>query len=1076
MPCFFAQNPYNKMMESISLKHIKKLMPPAVYAQAEDLYKNNQIQVTGHHQNEYTAKVSGEGLYPHEVHLRFTKNFQQIFFSCDCASRAVNRICSHIGALLIWIHHNQNEEDPFSLIKKLNKKTAASTQDFVLDKQNKGEAYLFFRNFLETQDKEAKKAAENKKTEVKLLFCLHKEEKKLYLYPALGILNEQGEIDRLENYSPRRGKQNFNAEEKHFLQAILASSTFYAPALGLVPLLGRKPEICLFDPQSKKTVSFVRLAQLDISFLPYFRDDQLLFKPAVSLFSGRGKGLHYLKMEKLGDLENTPLLYWEKKDNTLFYFDDQAALETAAFIKNYHAQYTLEKICALRDFFKEKNKAINIDFDLEKIVLSHEKPQTILDISSLGPEELQLRLLFLYGSREISPQQEDEYLYENAGSRSLIIYQRMEDYEQSMGLAVRQVFKDDKGASLEMEGDKAFSVKLDISLYFFFLVYGEKFMQQGIRLLINKKSIKRQARISISVERKKNSLEMETHVQEQGKSTPFKLDQQLLKQGIIQSDENYILLSPNQKEKLEMLLRQGMGKQGKLETSAQNYLLLDELKDELQEKDREALKTELEIARMLREIKGLYQEEAADNFQGQLRSYQKSGLGWLWFLNQHQLGGCLADDMGLGKTIQTLALLQKLKQEGKLKQVLLVAPVVTLSNWLNEISRFTPELSVYHHAGQDRPKQAAQLPPSDIIILSYHIMRNDVELLAQLEYSYIILDESQNIKNRKTKTYQALMQLKGAFRLALTGTPVENNLMELWSLMNFLNPGLLGKQGQFKRNYYNAAEDENSHVLGELRRLIFPYILRRKKGDVLSELPEKEVLVHYVEMDPQQKKLYEQKKSLSRQRLQQEWKDGPGGKNSLLIIELLLILRQMSLFPDLVSSDYADIPSAKMEALELLLEDILAEGHKVLIFSQFEQVLLRIKGFLEEKKLDYSFISGKTKKRQEEIDSFQKDPDRRIFLITLKAGGVGINLTAADYVILFDPWWNPAAEQQAIDRSHRFGQKNKVIAYKLIARDSIEEKILQLQQKKLKLVEDVITSDSGLLKELNKEEIFSLFS
>jgi non-specific serine/threonine protein kinase len=463
-------------------------------------------------------------------------------------------------------------------------------------------------------------------------------------------------------------------------------------------------------------------------------------------------------------------------------------------------------------------------------------------------------------------------------------------------------------------------------------------------------------------------------------------------------------------------------------------------------------------------------------FTGELRPYQKHGFDWLYFLREYKVGGILADDMGLGKTIQVLAFMQSLRERGQLqKATLLVVPKSLIANWQRESERFTPELRILEYVGNLRVKDPVVFDGYDLVLTTYGTMLRDVELLRGYRFEYLILDESQAIKNPLTKSAKAARLLNGEHRIVMTGTPVENNTFELWSQFAFLNPGLLGSLDYFKREFANPIENEHDEAAAAtLRKLVYPFILRRTKDQVAPELPPRTERIVYTDMDAGQKKIYTQ----ARERYRAELLgliDREGMNDARFkILEGLLRLRQIAIHPGLVDKAYKG-EAPKFEFLFETLETLQAEGHKALIFSQFVETLKLVRRELDLRKIHYVYLDGKTQDRQARVDLFQNDPAFPFFLISLKAGGVGLNLTAADYVIHLDPWWNPAVEMQASDRAHRIGQDKPVFIYKIITRDTVEEKILQLQEKKRTLVKTLIATDAGFLKSLTKGDIESLF-
>ncbi len=464
----------------------------------------------------------------------------------------------------------------------------------------------------------------------------------------------------------------------------------------------------------------------------------------------------------------------------------------------------------------------------------------------------------------------------------------------------------------------------------------------------------------------------------------------------------------------------------------------------------------------------------AENFKGELRPYQQAGYNWLNFLSDYNFGGCLADDMGLGKTVQTLALLQKRKAQENTGASLLVMPTSLLYNWEMEARKFTPNLKVFSYTGTNRDKDVSNFNQYDLVLTSYGIVRIDIEILKDYYFDYVILDESQVIKNPASIIAQNVQELRARKRLILTGTPIENTTLDLWSQMNFVNPGLLGTERYFKREYQQPIERlKDEAKKKKLHALIKPFILRRHKSQVARDLPEKTEKIQYVSMTAQQEKKYEEVKSFFRNKILEEIEQFGVSKSQMVLLQGLTQLRQLANHPKMVDSE-SDSGSGKLEDLMYMLETALEEDHKILIFSQFVKHLSIVKEELEKRKIDYAYLDGATKDRQSVVEAFQTDKKLKVFLISLKAGGLGLNLTAADYVFILDPWWNPAIEQQAVDRAHRIGQENRVFTYKFITKNTVEEKILALQQEKLKLATDLITTEESFIKKLSREDIASL--
>jgi len=461
-----------------------------------------------------------------------------------------------------------------------------------------------------------------------------------------------------------------------------------------------------------------------------------------------------------------------------------------------------------------------------------------------------------------------------------------------------------------------------------------------------------------------------------------------------------------------------------------------------------------------------------------LRDYQLKGLAWLQFLEKHGLGGILADDMGLGKTIQVLSFLLSQKEAKRnAGPSLIICPTSLVNNWLIEANKFTPDLKLVAVQGANRKKLLAKASTADVVITSFPLLLRDHEHYMQMHFGNIILDEAQTIKNYQSKVSRFAKALKGDFHLCLSGTPVENNLSELKSLFDFAMPGLLGSTAYFKNHFQQPIEKENNAYRAEqLNDIIAGYVLRRTKAEVAKELPAKSEMVKVIELCDTQKTLYQKVSEQIESKVKSIFEAGEQQASKLLFLESLLKLRQICCDPRLINKSSAPeeaINSAKLNYLAETLPEMLKEGRKVIIFSQFTSMLSLIEQKLNEIGIDYSLLTGQTRHRQKAIDKFQQG-DVSVFLISLKAGGTGLNLTAADTVIHYDPWWNPAVERQATDRAYRIGQDKPVFVYKLICQNSIEEKVQRMQQEKAALAERFFDSNSHGFSDFSEQDLLQL--
>ncbi len=530
----------------------------------------------------------------------------------------------------------------------------------------------------------------------------------------------------------------------------------------------------------------------------------------------------------------------------------------------------------------------------------------------------------------------------------------------------------------------------------------------------------------------------------------------------------------------------GVSQEESLRFSRSQVVLIDAL---LASQPEASFDKDFEQARdQLLDFEGIQAVAEPKSFSGRLRSYQREGLGWMGFLQEFGFGGCLADDMGLGKTVQVLALLEGRRlrdgdasngkkvpgREGSAPS-LVVVPRSIVYNWQQEAARFAPKLRVLDHTGLRRTKDAVDFDGYDLVITTYGTLRRDAAFLAKVQFDYVILDEAQAIKNPKTASAKAARLLRGNHRLALSGTPIENHLGELLSLFEFLNPGMLG-QGSTSLGRSTGTRAPDQETLGVMAQALRPFILRRTKDEVARDLPARTEQTIFCELRGKQRILYDQLRDFYRHSLIKKIEEHGLNRSKIMVLEALLRLRQVACHPGLVDPLRAADPSAKLDLLSEQLTQVLDEGHKALVFSQFTSLLSLVRKHLDDQAIPYEYLDGRVRKRAPRIERFQTDPSCQLFLISLKAGGLGLNLTAADYVFLLDPWWNPAVEAQAIDRAHRIGQTRQVFAYRLIATDTVEEKILELQKSKRDLADAIITRDNSLIRNLRPEDLTLLLS
>ncbi|MBX9680633.1 MAG: DEAD/DEAH box helicase [Gemmataceae bacterium] len=602
---------------------------------------------------------------------------------------------------------------------------------------------------------------------------------------------------------------------------------------------------------------------------------------------------------------------------------------------------------------------------------------------------------------------------------------------------------------------------------------------EGWRVEADGKLYRQPGKIEVAVKSGVDWFDLEGHVDFEGRSVPFP---QLLtslrnkKKVVVLDDGTMGVLPEEWLKKYALLAGLGKSKGDALRFSKGQVGLLDAL---LAEQPEAAFDDAFRQAReRFRSFAGVQPAEAPADFCGELRGYQKEGLGWLHFLRDFGFGGCLADDMGLGKTVQVLALLAERaanRPPETPRPSLVVVPKSLVHNWKDEAARFAPQLQVYAHHGSDRAKSIKQWSKYDLVLTTYGTLRRDAALFAKARFDYGILDESQTVKNARTDQAKAVRLLRTQHRLAMSGTPIENHLGELWSLFEFLNPGMLGSASVFGMvSSSGRGPASEAHAL--LSRALRPFLLRRTKAQVAKDLPEKTEQTVYCDLEPEQRKTYDELRDFYRASLAGKIAEMGWGKAKIVVLEALLRLRQAACHPGLIDRSRFAESSAKLDVLLPQIRETVNEGHKVLVFSQFTSFLGIVRKHLDGEDIPYEYLDGKTPDRAARVERFQNDPDCKLFLISLKAGGVGLNLTAADYVFLLDPWWNPAVEAQAIDRAHRIGQNKPVFAYRLIARNTVEEKVLELQKTKRDLADAIINADNSLIRSLGREDLELLLS
>ncbi|RLD68608.1 MAG: ATP-dependent helicase [Bacteroidetes bacterium] len=766
--------------------------------------------------------------------------------------------------------------------------------------------------------------------------------------------------------------------------------------------------------------------------------------------------------------------------------------------KKYFETFVLKSI--------EKYKVNAIGF---KITILPTIPKPVLIVEKDWKDEFTMILKFDYNGNLVSPNyqkkrfvkfliKEDKYIYEQI-DRDLSFEQEQSAFLQSIGLV--NIGEND----FKIHKDDENPVK-DTALIQWLNQFGSVLNENGFDVqqkFFNKKYFIEKAWIDFKVDDHNDWFDIKATVNFGGFNFPF----MQLKNHIRNNNNEFVLpngeiaIIPEEwfsKYRDFILFSEPKGNDFRLEKHH-----FQVLSNDIEDIDQDLVKKMNQINHQKFKI--------SPKVKAKLRPYQKLGYDWINSLYENKFGACLADDMGLGKTLQTLAVIRRIidlgsgkkesiveknkdKQLSLFEQVLpepkvvkaeskkaglIVMPTSLVHNWMNEIKKFTPDIKTYAYIGTRREKNTDNFSNFDVILTSYGIVRNDIEILKKYQFNFLFLDESQAIKNPLSKTYKLIMEITANHKMVLTGTPIENTLTDLWAQMNFVNPGLLGTLNFFKEEFVDPIEKYQDALLREekqekLQKIIRPFFLRRTKEEVANDLPDLTETIHYCSMSEEQHRIYEEEKSKIRNVLINSFgKKKSVAEKNMLIIQALTKLRQLANHTRLIDQKDEN-PSGKFDEVIRMLESLIAENHKVLIFSSFVKHLNLFADYFKDNEWKYSMLTGQTTKREEVINEFQSDPENSLFLISLKAGGSGLNLTAADYVFILDPWWNPASEKQAIARAHRIGQHKKVMAYRFITEDSIEEKILKFQEKKQELA-DVFINNNNPFAKLSQNEIMDIF-
>ncbi|MBN1685167.1 MAG: DEAD/DEAH box helicase [Spirochaetales bacterium] len=889
----------------------------------------------------------------------------------------------------------------------------------------------------------------------------------LVVTPGARYIKKDGDPGRHESY---RDSQNFlplTDSERNLLTWLLDSNAKAVPFGYVLPHLvnNRNLRVVLKKNNSYTPVFIEELQGVRVSFEfgGLQERDAPFFTPRfVFESSGTQKDPVPADAIEYGESGIGPYFY-TGPDNIIYYtkIDTLHARYLTRLLPRY-SRFTLDEIWSLSDALT--SSFLQIVPPDGKIAIKRTQPALALYLEARSGG-IVVHPALSYGSRTIESRLDAALVTDTRIDDTLHVHRRDFPAERALLEWFLELCAND------FSSFHGYSLQMDIPEFLF--RYGETCFDAGVGLFLkgDNKPIRQAGSFNIVASSGIDWLDLKIRIENHDVS-PGDID---LIRGTVSVNGEYRLLDMKTLERLRLLYKSGKRGKESIQISRFDLATISQIEDVIEAGDN------FDLTRIRSAISRLNNGFDTKRFRlprgmiGTLRPYQKSGVKWLQFLAEFGFGGILADDMGLGKTIQAIALLAHLKEQGVPGPYLVVAPVSTIPNWIREIGRFLPAMPAYPHIGPERPANRVEVAAyRGVVVTSYHTLQRDIDLFEPVTWSQLILDESQALKNPAAKSHKTVRQLHFDRVLAMSGTPVENNIQELWSIMSILNPGLLGSKTDFLRRFRKRISTGDENTIETLRAKLRPFLLRRTKEQVAADLPAKDEVSIDVSLSSVERQFYNALKGKLRDEVQGLLASSTPFMAANAILTALTKLRQAAIAPSLVGGP---AQSSKLDAVIEKLDESVSKGHKILVFSQYVRILQMLKERVEQERWAYCYLDGSISsgKRKTVIDEFQNNPEVSVFLISLKAGGVGINLTEADYVFLVDPWWNPAVESQAIDRTHRIGQSRPVFAYRFISEDTIEQRILELQDTKRELVKNVIGEDTSMFKSLSKDEIVGLF-
>ncbi|MGZ3747260.1 MAG: DEAD/DEAH box helicase [Pseudobdellovibrionaceae bacterium] len=1066
-------------MSNIWAKAYRNTFEPMVQNRGRAYFQSGRVNLEFLENN--VAKFKVHGTIPYMVEISHNLEDQKLSCTCTCAYFSVNTPCKHVWAAILQTDKNELFEVKGRGAFGEDTEATSSWKLGLLNAQQR------LRSQIKFEDITAAKAVDQ--AQYSGIYALDldrsREHKRLYLqiltqvYPPrippippkireLGISSivqfpsdaDQEILQDLLGKTELYGTYDNLDKEKRFSTVVLPKEH----AVEVLQKIGKSEK--LYRLPSKK-IFFSKNSPVEVE--PYEYKEQFW---GLQLELKKLDENYYLLPFLRCQGEAKPLREVEWAFGEFIFFQHFMAKSDVArhslwvefFGKNKEVEILAEELNDFLEYYFHQSSMplLRLPSDLVFTELEDVQPVPRISLTALKPAQFGVGVEFLYGEQEASMENRNEFIY-NVETKQKI--RRHPEFEA-------QVVSEIQGFGLQKPArvmEESFDFILRESQ---FVKVAEQILARKWQLLVAQRPVTlgRIDRIEVQTSGVDwFSLQADFHFGGQKFGLPQLLGQLQTGSRIIELGDGSTGILPEEWiRKFGPLVEMGQLKEDKLQINKLQALFVSA---QLEGHEKFQADTRFKsLGALFLELQNLKPQESAEKFQGQLRPYQQKGLAWLDLISQQGIGGILADDMGLGKTIQVIALFvaHQPKTTAKNKKPhLIVAPKSLVFNWIKELEKFAPHLKSVDFTGKNRVANIKDLKKYDVVLTTYQTLRMNIESLQSQEFDFFVMDEAHYIKNAEAQSSKACRLVKAKKKLALTGTPVENSLMDLFSILEVVSPGLITRE---VRARYSREKDVAA--LNDLGKALRPFVLRRTKDEVLKDLPEKSEQILYCELSASERTKYDELKKHYWNQLSGSIENKSFEKTKFEVLEALLRLRQAACHQGLLNTDLKEESSSKFDLLLDQLSLVIQDGHKALIFSQFTSLLALLKPQLEARGIRYEYLDGQTRDRQERVERFQDNPEIPLFLLSLKAGGVGLNLTSADYVFILDPWWNPAAESQAIDRAHRIGQKQKVFAYKIIAKDTVEEKILELQKSKKQLAKAIVSGgDQGLLKNMSMDDL-----